>query len=322
MWLSTVEFRLDVADLAETAFGFSALGECVLSLRAWKFPGSHPEHIAGLRRMRREFEALDVAALGALITRSRHIPDFLTPVPPPSLPEPAESFAALRATPPDTVAAHIRTAYGDEDIPAALAGPPAAVLRRVADALEEYWDRCLAPWWPQMRGLLEADLAYRGHTMLAGAQALFADLDTSVSWESGRLLVRLGAVGYDQVAAVDGRGLVLSPSLFVRRTLPMLDAADIPLVIYPARGRGTLWERGGDAFGDALENLIGRPRARLLRMLEEPGTTTGLARRMGVTPSAVSHHLAALHAAGLLERSRNGRSVLYFRSPLGDSLAG
>jgi DNA-binding transcriptional ArsR family regulator len=40
-----------------------------------------------------------------------------------------------------------------------------------------------------------------------------------------------------------------------------------------------------------------------------------------VTPSAVSQHLRVLYAAGLLTRVRDGRHVLYRRSPLGDRLA-
>ncbi|MEU6234004.1 helix-turn-helix domain-containing protein [Kitasatospora sp. NPDC047058] len=39
-----------------------------------------------------------------------------------------------------------------------------------------------------------------------------------------------------------------------------------------------------------------------------------------MTPSAVSQHLRALHAAGLVTRTRDGRHVLYHRSTLGDRL--
>ncbi|MEU5995094.1 ArsR family transcriptional regulator [Spirillospora sp. NPDC047418] len=39
-----------------------------------------------------------------------------------------------------------------------------------------------------------------------------------------------------------------------------------------------------------------------------------------MTPSAVSQHLRILHDAGLLTRARDGRHVLYRRSPLGDQL--
>ncbi|MFI0482630.1 ArsR/SmtB family transcription factor [Actinomadura sp. 9N215] len=45
-----------------------------------------------------------------------------------------------------------------------------------------------------------------------------------------------------------------------------------------------------------------------------------LAHRLRVTPSAVSQHLRVLHAAGLITSARQGRRVLYRRTPLGDQL--
>ncbi|MFD0630476.1 ArsR/SmtB family transcription factor [Catenulispora yoronensis] len=57
-------------------------------------------------------------------------------------------------------------------------------------------------------------------------------------------------------------------------------------------------------------------------MLDQPVSTTELARLLAVTPGAVSQHLKVLSDAGLTARARHGRSVLYVRSPLGNSLAG
>ncbi|WP_220040129.1 ArsR/SmtB family transcription factor [Nonomuraea aridisoli] len=83
----------------------------------------------------------------------------------------------------------------------------------------------------------------------------------------------------------------------------------------------TLWEAAPAAAPSALTALLGAPRARLLRLLDEPLPTVELARRVRVTPSAVSQHLRVLYAAGLVTRARDGRQVLYRRSPLGDELA-
>jgi DNA-binding transcriptional ArsR family regulator len=47
-----------------------------------------------------------------------------------------------------------------------------------------------------------------------------------------------------------------------------------------------------------------------------------LARRLAVTPSAVSQHLAVLHRGGLVDRHRSGRAVLYQASELGLALLG
>jgi Mn-dependent DtxR family transcriptional regulator len=56
--------------------------------------------------------------------------------------------------------------------------------------------------------------------------------------------------------------------------------------------------------------------------LDGPASTTDLARRLNVTPSAVSQHLAVLRATGLVGRSRAGRVVLYGRTELADRLVG
>jgi len=70
----------------------------------------------------------------------------------------------------------------------------------------------------------------------------------------------------------------------------------------------------------AVELLLGAPRARLLEALCSPATTTALARRLGVTPSAVSQHLVVLHRGGLVDRRRSGRTLLYQTSELGLAL--
>jgi DNA-binding transcriptional ArsR family regulator len=46
-----------------------------------------------------------------------------------------------------------------------------------------------------------------------------------------------------------------------------------------------------------------------------------LARSLGLAPGAVGDHLAILLRAGLVHRARAGRSVLYQRTALGDTLA-
>ncbi|MFE0879819.1 helix-turn-helix domain-containing protein [Streptomyces smyrnaeus] len=53
-----------------------------------------------------------------------------------------------------------------------------------------------------------------------------------------------------------------------------------------------------------------------------PARGPQLARRLGVTPSAVSQQLRVLHETGLVTKARDGRHVRYRRSPLGDRLTG
>ncbi|MGH3376415.1 MAG: ArsR/SmtB family transcription factor [Actinoallomurus sp.] len=85
------------------------------------------------------------------------------------------------------------------------------------------------------------------------------------------------------------------------------------------RYRDPLGERAPTG-GDAVIALIGRRKAALLGCLDRPTSTTDLADRLGITPGAISQHLAVLHAAGLVTRARVGRIVLYARSDLGSRL--
>jgi DNA-binding transcriptional ArsR family regulator len=54
--------------------------------------------------------------------------------------------------------------------------------------------------------------------------------------------------------------------------------------------------------------------------LDTPKSTTQLVALTGQPLGSVGRHLKVLHEAGLASRRRAGRSVLYYRTPLGDSL--
>ena len=115
------------------------------------------------------------------------------------------------------------------------------------------------------------------------------------------------------------------PSVFNwPRVSPSRATSTQTIMLYPARGAATVWESGALAGGreEAAEALLGAPRVRLLAALRSPATTTALARRLGVTPSAVSQHLAVLHRGGLVDKRRSGRAVLYQTTALGLALLG
>ncbi|MBT2456178.1 helix-turn-helix transcriptional regulator [Streptomyces sp. ISL-86] len=83
-----------------------------------------------------------------------------------------------------------------------------------------------------------------------------------------------------------------------------------------------MWHTDTAAAPGALADLVGRTRARILVLLAEPAGTTDLARRLALSPGAVSQHRRVLLRAGLVTRARHGHTVLYLRSGLGDRLAG
>ena len=141
-----------------------------------------------------------------------------------------------------------------------------------------------------------------------------------------------------QDGALDGRGLLFVPSVFVWPKLALgLDPPCPPSLIYPARGVAALWERPGRgargaapgtasapgtaaAPGTALDRLLGPSRAAILIALEEPASTTQLVATLGQSLGGIGDHLAVLREAGLISRARSGRSVLYRRTPVGDAL--
>ena len=160
----------------------------------------------------------------------------------------------------------------------------------------------------------------------SGCRSLFSDLHPDLRWSEGTLTLTDTEEGLSRFQVMLGPdGVVLMPSVFnwPQASLSKATSSQTTL-IYPARGTATVWESLDAACGAAasgsLEDLLGAARARLLVALRSPATTTVLARRFGVTASAISQHLAVLHRGGLVDRERSGRRVLYQASELGLAL--
>ncbi|GGR70599.1 DNA-binding transcriptional ArsR family regulator [Nocardioides luteus] len=102
-------------------------------------------------------------------------------------------------------------------------------------------------------------------------------------------------------------------------------AWDLPkryAIVYPVAG--ALARTGGDGVdpGRALARLIGPNRATVLALLDAPRSTTQLAALTRLPVGAVGNHLRVLLDAGAVMRRRAGREVLYWRTALGEELAG
>ena len=208
-----------------------------------------------------------------------------------------------------------------------LAARPRESLAEIAAELGECHGRLIAPHWERIRPVLEADIAYRAGLLAdGGARSLFSDLHPDLRWSGGTLTLTDTDQGPPVFKIMLGPdGVVLMPSVFNWPQVSLSRATSTQtIMLYPARGAATVWESGALADGpeEAAEALLGAPRARLLAALRSPATTTALARRLGVTPSAVSQHLAVLHRGGLVDKRRSGRAVLYQTTALGLALLG
>ncbi|WP_019587717.1 ArsR/SmtB family transcription factor [Deinococcus apachensis] len=91
------------------------------------------------------------------------------------------------------------------------------------------------------------------------------------------------------------------------------------MIVYPARGAFRLWQER-HAAEDAVRMLLGHGRAVLLRELAVPTTTSELARRLGVTPGAVSQQVSDLRRIGVVTDQRSGRLVHHALSARGEAL--
>ncbi|MFE9692854.1 ArsR family transcriptional regulator [Micromonospora sp. NPDC005806] len=324
-----IRIELDEPTLARTRIATSPLWEVMTSLYVLKrHPGEAPWPYTGwARHARRVLAEVPETAPARLLTADDRTPDFLTPVPPSPAPTLAEELAVLRATPAEVIAEQIPRYHDPDDLPDWLrpfvTERPAA-LDRLADGIQAYWDAAIAPWWPVMRAALDEEVLHRARALAAdGPDALLADLHERVRWEEP--VLTLVKPLEQSFRAVDKR-LLLIPLIFSRGALACSsDHPEIVAVSYQARGAVVLAEgeptpTAGAPGTDRLAVLVGRRRAQVLRALARPATTAGLAATLGLAPSTVSEHLAALLAAGVVHRRRVGRRVLYGLEPAGLAL--
>lgn len=322
-----IEMAFAAEDLVHTRFAVSPLWEAVASVRALRDPGAHALHLPWVEMARPRAGDLDLGPVETLLAgrRGGYTPDFLTPPPSSPLPDLAEELERLRATPPREIRRELALRFPSRRLPAVLRPlyqDPETELERLAELISTYWDRTLAPVWPRVKALLGADVRYRARQITeGGAWRLFRGLHRSVSFAGGVLRI---AKPYQAHVDLAGRGLLLVPSAFSwPEVFTVTDEPWQPSLIYPPRGVGTLWEssHSPDA-SEALAALMGSSRSAILTELDQPTSTVELARRLGMSPSRVSQHLAVLRAAGLVTGHRQGRAVLYARTAPGQALVG
>ncbi|MBG0831425.1 winged helix-turn-helix transcriptional regulator [Planomonospora sp. ID67723] len=203
-------------------------------------------------------------------------------------------------------------------VPAALAGlvdTPAA-RREVLSTVEAYHHTAVAPHWTAMRAHLDAERARRGTILLdRGVDGLLSSLHPGIRWTPPTLHINAGDQ-FDDDFALDGRGLLLVPSFFLRTPGVMYDPGDPAdcILIYPAAldidHAAGIWTAG--TATRALANLLGRTRASVLTAIADGVATTGaLARRLDISSAAISQHTAVLREAGLITTLRHHNNVLH-----------
>ncbi|MBT2470615.1 winged helix-turn-helix transcriptional regulator [Streptomyces sp. ISL-66] len=290
--------------------------------------------------------------LGALIPSRGYFPDFLTPV------EGRYGWDvgldALRAIRPERMRRELMLlgqGAGTGSGMAAAFGMPASaggtvdglVPRRLRDFMEDatthlprllgelrgYHRAAVEPYWSHIQAQIEAERAARGRALLdGGADELLASLPPMLRWRAPVLECDYPV---DRDVRLRGRGLLLQPSFFCRRTAVTLHDPELPpVLVYPAAAELASAQPGGEAARPAEEQrryrqrnlgkLVGHTRSVVLQAIGDGATTSELARRAGVSLASASQHAGVMREAGLVTTLRRGNAVLHTVTPLGAAL--
>ncbi|MEU6115254.1 winged helix-turn-helix domain-containing protein [Streptomyces sp. NPDC047117] len=197
--------------------------------------------------------------------------------------------------------------------------------RAAAPDLPEVWRAAVAPYWERMLGYLEAECETRGRIVMAGGlDQLLATLHPRINWRSPVLEIPGGP---DEDVHLDGRGLTLTPSVFLHHRPAQLmgskaDGGQAVLAFAAppdARRAARLWDEP-DGSTQSLGALVGQTRAAALRVLRATCTTSQLADQLGISAAGASQHTAVLRETGLITTRRIRNTVLHTVTPLGMAL--
>jgi DNA-binding transcriptional ArsR family regulator len=318
-----ITYRFTTEDLLHIRFAISPLFDLTWSTNTLRDPARRSLHLPWVRAARQRLEGLDWVLLRALAGEGGgYVPDFISPPPTTPLADLEGELARVRATPPERVAQEVAWRFERDPAPeeiAPLLEDPERLVEVLVEQMRAYWERVLAPWWPAIRAVLEADIHSRARRLSAGgALSVFSDLHPSVRWHDGQIEVDRR---HEQHVELGGRGMLLVPAAFAwPDVFALTDEPWEKALVYTPRGVGELWAPAEDCDPDALAALIGGRRAEILAELCAPAATSDLAARLGASAGGVSEHLGVLRRAGLVTAHRDGRRVLYRRTAAGEAL--
>jgi DNA-binding transcriptional ArsR family regulator len=193
---------------------------------------------------------------------------------------------------------------------------PERWLRRYAATLLRAW-KGFGPIWEQARPALDREVERIGTATARDAQLeLLDDLFACGVVKCDRWYPHGDC--YDGPMRFPDSGVVLTPLVASEASKGLLWADDIlGYVSYPVR---SVLARGPQPPAAALEGLLGIQRTQILRALRRPASIGTLANILHAVPSAATHHVNALQAAGLVQRHRHGRNILVNRTTRAEAL--
>ncbi|MDX6758458.1 MULTISPECIES: ArsR/SmtB family transcription factor [unclassified Streptomyces] len=269
----------------------------------------------------------ETRTLGMLIPSRGYFPDFLTPV------EGQYGWDvgldALRGIRPERMRRELQLLGAGAPVPPRLRDfmeGGTKQLPRLMGELRAYHRAAVEPYWTHIQAQIEAERAARGRALLdGGADELLASLPPMLRWRAPVLECDYPV---DRDVRLRGRGLLLQPSFFCRRTAVTLHDPELPpVLVYPAAAQLASAPGGGESARPieeqrqrTLGKLVGHTRSVVLRAIGDGATTSELARRAGVSLASASQHACVMREAGLVTTLRRGNAVLHTVTPLGAAL--
>lgn len=221
-----------------------------------------------------------------------------------------------------------RLAHGRQPIPDLLQvmhRPISPVHSRTAITMFEFCRVAVLPYWNRARHQLNAERDMRARIVIThGVEWLLRTLNPTVSWNPPVLEIP-GEL--DREVHLDGRGLILSPALFLPdRRCVVIDPPDesgrYVLAFSTRFGISTVFDPLGEPDEQALGALVGHTRAAALQVLSDGCTTGELAGRLGISLAGASKHATVLRKAGLISTARHRNMALHTLTSLGVALLG
>lgn len=191
------------------------------------------------------------------------------------------------------------------------------LAEQTVEVFNQGWQRFVSPDWPRRRAILERDIMYR-----AGLLAAYGWKHTVETMKHRSVWVGDNAIRFSDQHAPDrtiDQGLIFVP----RTTTGGWWTCEKPpryALVYCAFGPHAEPTTDDAAGTDALATLLGAGRARIVRQLQYPATSTQLAHVLELSLGTISNHLAILRNAGTITRTRVGRNVTYRLSQRGHQL--
>lgn len=266
---------------------------------------------------------VDLAPFALFADDERIVPNLLIPVPPPGPVTWEQELDTLRHTPATAIVEELRTLRpGGSAALAAWERDPTGMHEAYLRSSDAWWRNAIAPQWPRMRALLETEVLRVARSLaVSGLGPTLAAIHPRLGWDGERLQIPGQEDDDTPDDPLGDRELVLLPiACGPDGILTGTDRPDVVSIAYAAPGTAALFGREPGHEDDPLAEALGTGRASVLRALDGPQPIRVLTHAVGLCPSTVHEHLAALRRADLVQRGRVGREVLYWRTPRGERL--